>query len=1575
MAQYRAIFNSAYLKGLATAAVATAALAAGQAQAASASPITQDQATAGEYNVTEDKNENLTVLENYVKSLTIAQGKTFTLNNSGTSTHTNLSSISGDIIVNGTLKLSGSATHNVQLMGGTYNDTDGAKNIITKNFVGNNATVELDKGTISVAKFDMTGGKLTVTGGNATGTAESDKLFKGNVWAYGSDFVMQGSDIVANNADMNLKAVELTVNAHSTVGALDGLNIVNSTVVMNGGNENNKATIAAQLNADATNLQITNSSLEVKGTNNVIWTPKAVIENTDKKVSIAQGATLTFKGLKDVNSEKSNVTIKSEIDNKGTLDLAKADKVVLANATLTNGGTVTLGASGASNGISSLDITGATISNAKDATFTLFAEKDVDLSTAKSISNAGTITFNASGTNVTVGAVSSLVSADGAKLRVGEDTNLVVKEDTLDLANLGTGDADAKLLAVNQADGSGTTVSTSAALTLLKGTTIVTDAASKAGVAGFSKVASDTLTLKDSAKDSGFALDGVELTAINALKFDKSVTKATVGASGILNLGNDTTKTGNANDAVIDIANDGKLNVVGGEWSGLKDVTVTSGAFTVAKDATANVAKLTTTATNGLVTVDGTLNLKGGEDGKVALAANTVTVNQTGTAVLEKTIADKIKIEGETATVESNTGIAADAFVLAGGTLKVDFSKADLTLTAKQIKSLKDALISGYESGSDSFTGFLNIGAAKIQGLEVGEDKKIGWDEITSAGGAGIVGSTTNNELASAEVTNIAATDKVFGQFGSLTAAEANKGAVNVQSNITLNGSAGSDNYAQSSNGDVASIASSGTAANLALQGKGGNVKDITLDDAGSSLTINAKGLVDINGAVSVSGDATFASNAKVAGDSVKASGTLEVNKSLELTKEGATLTATTLNTTAGSSIKADKIALGDSGAGTDSVVAGTITAKAITVANKAANTLSILDGAVKADSLTLSAAGAVIIGQDGEKSASGELDVKTLDLGGGMLLLDPNWGDKATISYVGGADATPDTVKVNGSIGVGKNSVFFAGANTTTEAEKAEAQTIVNRFADANGSLDKNGVGSLFIANKKFEVATGKAVIVDPTKSADDLKTALGAPAADKFILESGAALVVGEELTEVLVADNSKVAIEFASSSGETFESKAGSSIIFDGNVFAGDKVKISDAATVTIQGKVEAANGLLDASNANGTLTFALDKKAADKLYNQSAPVKGLTLDVVAGKFGKDLGTGAQYIHDVNAHDGGKAIEGTARLAVYGGAVQGTALAQQAANDAVVERMSRSNPNGSLVFANNAQGGGLWLSPVYKSHESDSFDADGVDYGVDGDLTGLVLGADSTSESGVRVGGYFNFGSASFDGQGVGDQVSNDADYFGFGLYAGMTAGQFSLLADAGFTQVSNDIEQSVNYKDYSKVKADVDSTAVTLGLRGEYKLNVAAVDVTPHLGVRYTRLAIDSYDAKHEGEILATTDFDTMQMFSIPFGVTVSKDIAAGAWTIKPVFDLTLTANAGDTDAKLNTTFIGTRSVDLTSEAFDSFTYGATLGIDAKYGENFSIGLNTNYTGSSNADEFGVMGNARYMFQLNQSISIS
>ena len=44
--------------------------------------------------------------------------------------------------------------------------------------------------------------------------------------------------------------------------------------------------------------------------------------------------------------------------------------------------------------------------------------------------------------------------------------------------------------------------------------------------------------------------------------------------------------------------------------------------------------------------------------------------------------------------------------------------------------------------------------------------------------------------------------------------------------------------------------------------------------------------------------------------------------------------------------------------------------------------------------------------------------------------------------------------------------------------------------------------------------------------------------------------------------------------------------------------------------------------------------------------------------------------------------------------------------------------------MTFAENGQGAGLWLNPIYKSHDSDGFDAQGADYGVDMDLYGVAL-----------------------------------------------------------------------------------------------------------------------------------------------------------------------------------------------------------------------------------------------------------
>lgn len=98
-----------------------------------------------------------------------------------------------------------------------------------------------------------------------------------------------------------------------------------------------------------------------------------------------------------------------------------------------------------------------------------------------------------------------------------------------------------------------------------------------------------------------------------------------------------------------------------------------------------------------------------------------------------------------------------------------------------------------------------------------------------------------------------------------------------------------------------------------------------------------------------------------------------------------------------------------------------------------------------------------------------------------------------------------------------------------------------------------------------------------------------------------------------------------------------------------------------------------------------------------------------------------------------------------------------------------------------------------------------------------------------------------------------------------------------------------------------------------------------------------------------------------------GVTISKDITAGSWVVKPAFDLTLTANMGDDSVDGSVTWAGVENLktNVESEVIDSFTYGATLGVSAQSG-NFSMGLGVNYTGASNADEYGVSANARFVF---------
>ena len=324
-----------------------------------------------------------------------------------------------------------------------------------------------------------------------------------------------------------------------------------------------------------------------------------------------------------------------------------------------------------------------------------------------------------------------------------------------------------------------------------------------------------------------------------------------------------------------------------------------------------------------------------------------------------------------------------------------------------------------------------------------------------------------------------------------------------------------------------------------------------------------------------------------------------------------------------------------------------------------------------------------------------------------------------------------------------------------------------------------------------------------------------------------------------------------------------------------------------------------------------------------------------------------------------NGGNAVdaETVARLAVFGGAPQAAIEAGASTYEAISARMGVGVSGVSA--AANGQGGAIWVTPVYKSAESDGFAADNKSYGADVKLYGLALGADIEVAPSFKVGGMFNVGSGDADGQGLGSNVSNDFDYYGLGLYAGYSMDAFSLVADVTYTAVDNDIEGNT---DLGKVNASIDSTNLSVGVTGQYKLSLAGMDVTPHAGVRFSKLDIDDYATEY-----AQSSSDSLNIFSVPVGVTIAKEYVTDTWTVKPSFDLTLTGNFGDDEFEGNAQWatFSNLSTNVKSEIMDNFTYGAAVGVSATTG-NFGLGLGVNYTGSSNTDEFGVNANARYMF---------
>ena len=1038
--------------------------------------------------------------------------------------------------------------------------------------------------------------------------------------------------------------------------------------------------------------------------------------------------------------------------------------------------------------------------------------------------------------------------------------------------------------------------------------------------------------------------------------------------------------------------------------------------------------KVTAAGTDSLQVISGTLRIEGAEvkgEGSatnttdpwgVNLANGTVKVDTGATLAFGNVASDHaFTVASDVVTLGKGFG----TINLAGGTVELNFQDSFQNgLSAASLVDLKKKWLNGQGTAGE-INGWLDINDTTISDLDtiLTESEDGTYYTATQAEYAPIVDVLAG--IKNEQVENLLLTEvkeNVKGVYGALRS-DANQTSITIDDDTVLsNAGINGGNFATEGNSsELADLHVTKGELTLDSSKAAGNAGAINLDEK-TSLTLqgsNAITVEEITGSGWLHAETDTTVNKNVTGASLDVLADMVVTGDVDIS-------GTIYNhkdAVKGGTLKAANVEA------TDEVnfVGGSLTAKNVTL-NAGG---SFVEDAVLTATGVLSLGGNLYLGQASDdtcpskavEGSAGFMDVFELDLNNNALILDPDYDQHASVGaaqYFTGRNSTNefDGGIADGDLLIGQNSAFGIGATL------AETQAALDslKLTDSTGALT-NGTGAVLYVNRGFTVADDNKIVLDSTATRNELQN--GQHPADKGTyvgyIEADSGIVMTDN---AFGKDMKATAITFEESGAQIY-AETGSKIILAGQRFTTNQqlnlLNDADNDGVDIVGenadgsgtiRVQTENGLLvydlTGKNQGAGITLGLNNNARSILSGASDPIYETIVQYATNDLDGDtkttddpvLGEGytPESIQAYEASDprdesllvrnapdnalltasvnsgNGQAAESAARLAVYGGAVQAALTSAKSSSEVIASRMGIGAQAADLTTAENGVGGGLWVAPIYKNVDSDGFEAQGVDYGTDLNLYGVSLGADYAFMPELRVGLMFNVGSGDADGQGIASNVSNDFDYWGVGMYAGYNIGNFTLVGDLGYSTVDNDVTAASGLADIGELSSSMDASIFTIGITGQYALEFSGVDIKPHAGLRYSSLDLDDYtvDSAVAGEV-AGYEADSLSIFSIPVGVTISKDIVAGNWTVKPSFDLTLQGNFGDDEADGTVGWNGVSNLDknLTTEVFDNFTYGANLGVAAQTG-NFSLGVGVGYVGSSNTDEFSASANARFTF---------
>ena len=831
-----------------------------------------------------------------------------------------------------------------------------------------------------------------------------------------------------------------------------------------------------------------------------------------------------------------------------------------------------------------------------------------------------------------------------------------------------------------------------------------------------------------------------------------------------------------------------------------------------------------------------------------------------------------------------------------------------------------------------------------------------------------------------------------------------------VQNDATFNASA---------SGDDVKLGDEGT---TTLLGKTDILGDATFNGptflAGTTnITKDAtfSGSANILNATSISGNATFNGNANI-NSNLNVGGNLNVNGVVEQAA----------NSSINASGSSSKVAFDNSSVsgavshlngtntfheasftGNKHIIGGTLTAETVTVGSN--STLQIVGenttAYAKITNLYGTDSGSVVqVGQDGSTSVDnpsgdiysgtmGSLEVTYVDLKGGTLFVDPDYKQPTAFTAIENVENG-----VNGNIVVGKNAAIGLGG--TIE----ELQQTVKAYQQ-DGSLQADHYGAILAVNKPIKVQEGQFIAVsshDDKTTVDQINEWRGD--ADLILSDKAAIIVNLDTLNSTADTANSEVAtlaaneqeqpstqlpaaISFEKSDAKVMSE--GGDLILKGNYDATKTTQIFQDAEnngvtmegedITVRSNSNRFIATLKAGENTGAVTFTYNKDPntpsnpvddfIEDNFNQGQNQNNGSNTGGTGTNGgsNSNGTYNDYVQQI-AQEDVNTLHSASYLSSFAGAPHAALRAGQSTAEAFAARMDPSLSAAAAAAQSSAglgsnDTGSVWLSPVYSHTESDGFAANTNSYGTDIDLTGVALGAEIKLNPHVKLGAAVNIGTGSADGTGKASTVSNDFNYYGAGAYVGADIGKVSILGDVTYTVVDNDV---TNNAVADKYDASFNSTNLSAGVTGKVNLELGGFNVAPHVGVRYSRIDVDDYSL-HSAKIgnAAQMSSSSMNLLSVPVGVTLSRDINLNSWKLKPMVDLTVTGNFGDTDMDSSVKWGNSNPFGVNSEVVDDFTYGVKAGLEATNG-NLKVGFGVGYTGSENTDELNVGAELRYDF---------